>query len=119
MYLLMIKKNKWIIVSAGMLLQLSIGSIYAYSVWINPIHSITGWDAHQLKLSFSLAICFLGLTAAFMQKFVRKIGPKNAGLLAALFFSIGLIGSGFAIAQNSLPLFYLCYGVISGIGLGF
>lgn len=115
----MIKKNKWIIVSAGMLLQLSIGSIYAYSVWINPIHSITGWDAHQLKLSFSLAICFLGLTAAFMQKFVRKIGPKNAGLLAALFFSIGLIGSGFAIAQNSLPLFYLCYGVISGIGLGF
>lgn len=115
----MIKKNKWIIASAGMLLQLSIGSIYAYSVWINPIHSITGWDAHQLKLSFSLAICFLGLTAAFMQKFVRKIGPKNAGLLAALFFGIGLIGSGFAIVQNSLPLFYLFYGVISGIGLGF
>lgn len=115
----MIKKNKWIIASAGMLLQLSIGSIYAYSVWINPIHSITGWDAHQLKLSFSLAICFLGLTAAFMQKFVRKIGPKNAGLLAALFFGIGLIGSGFAIVQNSLALFYLFYGVISGIGLGF
>lgn len=115
----MIKKNKWIIASAGMLLQLSIGSIYAYSVWINPIHSITGWDAHQLKLSFSLAICFLGLTAAFMQKFVRKIGPKNAGLLGALFFGIGLIGSGFAIVQNSLALFYLFYGVISGIGLGF
>jgi OFA family oxalate/formate antiporter-like MFS transporter len=54
-----------------------------------------------------------------MQKFVRKIGPKNAGLLAALFFGLGLIGSGFAIAQKSLPLFYLCYGVISGIGLGF
>lgn len=115
----MIKENKWVIASAGMLLQLSIGSIYAYSVWINPIHELNGWDAHQLKLSFSLAICFLGLTAAFMQKFVRKIGPKKAGLLAALFFGLGLIGSGFAIAEKSLPLFYLCYGVISGIGLGF
>lgn len=115
----MIKKNKWVIAAAGMLLQLSIGSIYAYSVWINPIHALNGWDGNQLKLSFSLAICFLGLTAAFMQKFVRKIGPKNAGLLAALFFGVGLIGSGFAIAEKSLPLFYLCYGVISGIGLGF
>jgi OFA family oxalate/formate antiporter-like MFS transporter len=115
----MIKINKWLIAAAGMVLQLSIGSIYAYSVWINPIHSVNGWDLHQLKLSFSLSICFLGLTAAFMQKFVRKIGPKNAGLLAALFFGIGLIGSGFSIAQNSLSLFYLFYGVISGIGLGF
>jgi OFA family oxalate/formate antiporter-like MFS transporter len=116
---LMIKVNKWIIASAGMLLQLSIGSIYAYSVWIKPINSISGWSDNQLKLSFSLAICFLGLTAAFMQKFVRKAGPKKAGFLAALFFGTGLIGSGFAITQNSLPLFYLCYGVISGIGLGF
>lgn len=115
----MIKINKWVIALAGMLLQLSIGSIYAYSVWINPIQLINGWDAHQLKLSFSLAICFLGLTAAFMQKFVRKFGPKKAGLIAALFFGVGLMGSGFAIAEKSLPLFYLFYGVISGIGLGF
>lgn len=113
------QKNKWIIVIAGMMLQLSIGSIYAYSVWIKPIHTLNNWDSNQLKLSFSLAICFLGLTAAFMQKFVRKIGPKNAGLLAALFFGVGLVGSGFAIAIQSLFLFYLFFGVMSGIGLGF
>ncbi|MDQ6528079.1 OFA family MFS transporter [Flavobacterium sp. LHD-85] len=112
-------KNKWIIALAGMMLQLSIGSIYAYSVWIKPINTLNGWENDQLKLSFSLAICFLGLTAAFMQKFVRKIGPKNAGLLAAIFFGIGLLGSGVAIAINSLLLFYLFFGVISGIGLGF
>ncbi|WP_125722153.1 L-lactate MFS transporter [Flavobacterium ustbae] len=112
-------KNKWIVALAGMFLQLSIGSIYAYSVWINPISTLNGWNSSQLKLSFSLAICFLGLTAAFMQKFVQKIGPKKAGLLAALFFGIGLLGSGFAISAQSLFLFYLFYGVISGIGLGF
>ncbi|MNS36616.1 putative MFS-type transporter YhjX [compost metagenome] len=104
---------------AGMMLQLSIGSVYAYSVWIKPINLSNGWDAHQLKLAFSLAICFLGLTAAFMGKFVQKIGPQKAGLLGAIFWGAGLLGSGFAASQGSLPLFYFFYGIISGIGLGF
>lgn len=104
---------------AGMTLQLSIGSIYAYSVWIKPIELLNGWDAHQLKFAFSLAICFLGLTAAFMGKFVHRVGPKKAGLLGALFFGIGLAGAGLANSIGSLPMFYLFYGVISGIGLGF
>ncbi len=115
----MIPKNKWLMAVAGMVLQLSIGSIYAYSVWIKPIEILNGWDAHQLKLAFSLAICFLGFTAAFMGKFVQKIGPKKAGLLGALFFGGGLAGAGFASYIGSLPLFYLTYGIISGIGLGF
>lgn len=104
---------------AGMTLQLSIGSIYAYSVWIKPIQSLNGWDAHQLKTAFSLAICFLGLTAAFMGKFVQKIGPVKAGLIAALFFCTGLVGAGFANSIGSLPLFFIFYGVVAGIGLGF
>ncbi len=104
---------------AGMTLQLSIGSIYAYSVWIKPIGSLNGWDAHQLKFAFSLAICFLGLTAAFMGSFVNKIGPKKAGIIGALFFGTGLAIAGYANSIGSLPLFYLSYGVISGIGLGF
>lgn len=80
---------------------------------------MNGWDAHQLKLAFSLAICFLGLTAAFMGNFVNRIGPKKAGLFGAAFFGAGLAGAGLASSVGSLPLFYLTYGVISGIGLGF
>lgn len=80
---------------------------------------MNGWDAHQLKLAFSLAICFLGLTAAFMGNFVNRIGPRKAGLLGAAFFGAGLAGAGLASSTGSLPLFYLTYGVISGIGLGF
>jgi len=115
----MTSKNKWLMALSGMTLQLSIGSIYAYSVWIKPLESMNGWDAHQLKLAFSLAICFLGLTAAFMGNFVNRIGPKKAGLLGAAFFGAGLAGAGLASGTGSLPLFYLTYGVISGIGLGF
>jgi OFA family oxalate/formate antiporter-like MFS transporter len=106
-------------VLAGMIMQLSIGSIYAYSKWIEPLSKELNWDAHDTKIAFSLAICFLGLTAAFMGKFAQKIGPTKAGLIGTLFLTVGLIGSSFAVRINSIDLFYLTYGVLQGIGLGF
>jgi len=112
-------KNKYLIVLAGMVMQLSIGSIYAYSKWIEPLSKELNWDAHDTKTGFSLAICFLGLTAAFMGKFAQKIGPTKAGLIATVFLTIGLLGSAFAVKIGSLYLFYLTFGVLQGIGLGF
>jgi OFA family oxalate/formate antiporter-like MFS transporter len=112
-------KNKYLIVLAGMIMQLSIGSIYAYSKWIEPLSKELNWDAHDTKTGFSLAICFLGLTAAFMGKFAQKIGPTKAGLIAALFLTIGLLGSALAVRISSIYLFYLTFGVLQGIGLGF
>lgn len=100
-------------------MQLSIGSIYAYSKWIEPLSKELNWDAHDTKTGFSLAICFLGLTAAFMGKFAQKIGPTKAGLIATLFLTIGLLGSALAINMSSIYLFYLTFGVLQGIGLGF
>jgi OFA family oxalate/formate antiporter-like MFS transporter len=112
-------KNKYLIVLAGMIMQLSIGSIYAYSKWIEPLSEELNWDPHDTKTGFSLAICFLGLTAAFMGNFAQKIGPKKAGLIATVFLTIGLLGSAFAVKIGSIQLFYLTYGVLQGIGLGF
>jgi MFS transporter, OFA family, oxalate/formate antiporter len=113
------KKNKYLIVLAGMIMQLSIGSIYAYSKWIEPLTTALNWDAHDTKTGFSLAICFLGLTAAFMGKFAQKIGPTKAGLIAAVFLTIGLLGSALAVSVGNIYLFYLTFGVLQGIGLGF
>ena len=102
-----------------MIMQLSIGSIYAYSKWIEPLSAALNWDAHDTKTGFSLAICFLGLTAAFMGKFAQKVGPTKAGLLATLFLTIGLLGSALAVNMGNIYLFYLTFGVLQGIGLGF
>jgi len=48
----------------------------------------------------------------------KEYCPKKTGLLAALFFGTGVIGSGFAVSASSLPLPYLFYDLIGGIGLG-
>lgn len=111
-------KNRWLIAASAVGIHISIGSVYAWSVFTKPLIKEFGWDLKALQLTFSIAILFLGLSAAFLGHFVEKHGPRKSGTLGALFFGIGIAGSGLAVNLGSLPLLYLFYGVLGGIGLG-
>ena len=111
-------KNRWLIAASAVGIHISIGSVYAWSNFTNPLMEEFGWSASQVQLTFSIAILFLGLSAAFLGHFVEKYGPRAAGLLAAGFFGVGIIGSGLAVNLGSLPFLYVTYGVLGGIGLG-
>lgn len=111
-------KNRWLIALSAVGIHISIGSVYSWSVFSKPLIKMFGWNLKDVSLTFSLAIIFLGLSAAFMGKWVEKQGPKRAATLAACFFGAGLLGAGFSILLKSLPLLYLTYGMIGGIGLG-
>jgi MFS transporter, OFA family, oxalate/formate antiporter len=111
-------KNRWLIALSGVGIHISIGSVYAWSNFTNPLIKQFGWSTSQVQFTFSLAILFLGLSAAFLGHFVEKYGPRKAGLFASIFFGVGIIGSGIAVTMGSLNLLYLFYGVLGGIGLG-
>lgn len=111
-------KNRWFMVMGAMAIHMCIGSVYAWSVYVNPIQSTMNWTLTDVTITFSVAIFFLGLAAALMGKFVEKNGPRVAATLAAVLFGLGTIGSGFAIAMESKILLYLTYGVLGGAGLG-
>nr|WP_233129899.1 OFA family MFS transporter [Domibacillus epiphyticus] len=111
-------KNRWLIALSAVGLHLSIGSVYAWSNFTTPLVEEFGWSSQQVQLTFSIAILFLGLSAAFMGHFVEKHGPRKAGLVASVFFGVGIAGAGFAVQLGSLPLLYITYGVLGGIGLG-
>lgn len=103
---------------AAVLIHLSIGSAYAYSVFKNPLSDQLKWDGTQISLAFTIAIFFLGISAAFFGKFVEKHGPRKSAIVAAILFSSGMLGSGLAVSLGSIYLFFLAYGVIGGMGLG-
>ncbi|MGJ8641636.1 MAG: OFA family MFS transporter [Opitutaceae bacterium] len=111
-------KNRWLIAASAVGIHASIGSIYAYSAWKMPLENTFGWSSTKTSMAFSIAIFFLGVSAAFLGRFIEKKGASKGGLLSAVFFSLGLIGSAAACWFESLPLFYLCFGVVAGIGLG-
>ncbi|WP_305792012.1 OFA family MFS transporter [Halobacillus sp. Marseille-Q1614] len=111
-------KNRWLIALGAVGIHISIGSVYAWSNFTSPLGEEFGWSSQQVQLTFSLAILFLGLSAAFLGWFVEKYGPRVAGITAAVFFGIGVFGSGFAVQLGSLWTLYFFYGVLGGIGLG-
>ncbi len=111
-------KNRWLIAASAVGIHLSIGSVYAWSVYTTPLTQQLGWDLKETQFTFSLAIFFLGISAAFLGHFLEKKGPQRSGILTAILFGVGIAGSGLAIELESVYLLYLFYGLLGGIGLG-
>lgn len=114
----MVNKNRWLMALSAIGVHICIGSVYAWSVYVKPIQEQMSWTLTDVTISFSVAIFFLGLSAALMGKFVEKNGPRVSALIAASLFSLGTAGSGLAILMESKYLLYFFYGVMGGAGVG-
>ena len=118
--------NRWLVPPAALCIHLCIGEAYAFSVFTKPMTQAIGitapapgdWSVPDLGWIFSLAIVFLGLSAAVFGRWVERVGPRRAMFTAALLFSGGLIVAGLGVRFHQLWLVYLGYGVIGGCGLG-
>jgi MFS family permease len=118
--------NRWLVPPAALAVHLSIGQVYAFSVFKLPLTKAIGitksapndWTQPELAWIFSLAIFFLGASAAVFGRWVERVGPRKTMATAALCFGGGFIISAFGVWWHQLWLIYLGYGVIGGCGLG-
>ena len=81
-------KNSWLIAASAVGIHISIGSVYAYSVMTNPVKDVFGVEGSDIKWAFKIAILLLGLSAAFLGKWVERVGPKVSGTTAGIFYGI-------------------------------
>ena len=114
----MVEKNRWLMALSAVGVHICIGSVYAWSVYVKPIQEQMAWTLTDVTIAFSIAIFFLGLSAALMGKFVEKNGPRVSAIIAASLFGLGTMGAGLAIMMESKLLLYFFYGVLGGCGLG-
>lgn len=112
------QRNKWLNAALpAVLLHCSIGSVYAWSLFVKPISEHIGKPQSQVQFAFSLAIFFLGMSAAFGGAIVEKNIHKSS-LVSCICFCSGLLITAFALSAKSLWLLYLGYGCVMGVGLG-
>ena len=110
--------NRWLIPPAALAVHLSIGEIYAFSVFKIPLKDHFGTGLTAIGIIFSIAIGMLGLSAAFGGRWVERAGPRKAMALAATCWGSGFIVGAIGVATTQLWIVYLGIGVIGGIGLG-
>jgi MFS family permease len=118
--------SRWLVPPAALAIHLAIGQVYAFSVFNRPLESVIGikapvegdWKATDITWIFTLAIVFLGLSAAVFGKWLEAAGPRKAMVAAACCFGGGFLVSAFGVQLHQLFLIYLGYGVLGGIGLG-
>lgn len=108
--------NRWIIAIAAFCMQLALGAVYAWSVFLNPVIKAYGAPKAQANFTFSVALLALGVTAGFGGYLNSRFGPRAIATVAGIVYGAGIILAGFA-APNLFVL-YLTYGIIGGIGLG-
>src|SRR5215475_14705986 len=109
---------RWLIPPAALAVHLSIGQVYAFSVFKKPLVAHFDTSLTPIGWIFSIAILMLGLSAAFGGTWVERVGPRKAMFVAACCWGVGFLVAALGVASDQLWVVYLGYGVIGGIGLG-
>ena len=99
-------------------LQVCLGTVYAWSFFQTILVRQSGWTFTQTAWAFSITIFSLGVSAAWAGQALPKYGPRRLALIGCSLFAAGYLIAGWALHLDSIPLFYLGYGVIGGAGIG-
>ena len=118
--------NRWLVPPAALAIHLSIGQAYAFSVFKLPLTKVLGitesaagdWKQTELAWIFTIAIVFLGLSAAVFGRWLEHAGPRKSGVVSACCWGLGFFISALGIKLHSIWLLYAGYGVLGGCGLG-
>jgi MFS family permease len=118
--------NRFQVPPAALAVHLCIGQVYAFSTFNLPLTKLLGisqsvpgdWSLKDVGWIFSIAILFLGSSAALFGRWVERVGPRLSMFVSALCFGGGFLVAAVGINIHQLWLIYLGYGVLGGCGLG-
>src|SRR5437773_5327798 len=108
--------NRWQVVAGGVSMNLALGSLYAWSVFVLPLEKEFGWTRGQTSWVFTIAVISFAVSFIVAGRLQDQRGPRLCAAIGAV-----LIGVGFFLASmaTSLLFLYLAFGLVVGLGNGF
>jgi MFS family permease len=132
--------NRWLVPPAALAIHLCIGMAYGFSVfwlpmtkllanpdpacakdagWMSDLFTTTcNWSVPSVSFTFTLFIAWLGIAAAIWGGWLERVGPRKAGVVAAVCWCGGMAAGAVGIYLHQLWMVWLGTGVLGGIGLG-
>ncbi|MDP6702583.1 MAG: MFS transporter, partial [Candidatus Latescibacteria bacterium] len=111
--------NRWSVVVGALVVQVVLGTVYAFSVFVRPLEAEFGWSRATTQWAFSIALASFAVSMIPAGRLQDRIGPRkvasSGGVLLGLSFVLGAM-----LVDSDRPwALYLTYGVLGGTGIGF
>ena len=108
--------SRWWRVVGGMSMNLALGTLYAWSIFVAPLEKEFGWKRAQTSTVFGIAVVVFALSFILAGRLQDKFGPFKISLIGGVLVSLGFFLCSYT---HSLNWLYVCFGVIGGLGNGF
>jgi len=108
--------NRWWRVVGGLSMNLALGTLYAWSIFVAPLEKEFGWKRAQTSAVFGYAVIVFALSFIVAGRLQDKLGPFWVSVTGGVLVSLGFFLCAYT---TSLTYLYICFGVIGGLGNGF
>jgi OFA family oxalate/formate antiporter-like MFS transporter len=108
--------SRWWRVVGGLSMNLALGTLYAWSVFVAPLEKQFGWKRADTSMVFTIAAAMVALGFVVAGRIQDKIGPFYCSLAGCVLVSLAYFLSSYT---TSLTYLFICFGVIGGLGNGF
>ena len=108
--------SRWWRVVGGLLMNLALGSLYAWSVFVAPLEKEFGWKRADTSSVFAWAVLVFALSFIVAGRLQDKLGPFKISLVGCILLTVGFL---LCARTTSLTYLIVCFGVLVGIGNGF
>ena len=108
--------NRWLAVAGGVSMNLALGSLYAWSVFVTPLEAEFGWTRTQISWVFTIAIVTFAVSTVFAGRIQDVRGPRICAATGAVLVGLGFVLGSFT---SSLTYLYIAFGFVVGLGNGF
>ena len=113
-------RNGVLTLAGGSVLTFVLGSIHAFSVFVEAWENLLGASRADVSLTYSLALAALTASVLLGHRIYPRLAPP---VLALVICSIAAAGAMIASAASSLPVLWLGYSLLfggaNGAGYGF
>ncbi len=108
--------SRWWRVVGGLLMNLALGALYAWSVFVAPLEKEFGWKRADTSSVFTWAVVVFALSFIIAGRLQDKLGPFKISLAGCILLTVGFL---LCARTSSLTYLIICFGVLVGIGNGF
>jgi len=116
-----LEKGRWVLIASGLIINLCLGTTYAWSVFVHPLTDYfttrlgQAVTANDVLMPFSVILAVFAITMALTGTYVETHGPRKVTIIGCILTGLGWL---LASTVTSLPMLCVMYGVIGGMGIG-